>query len=57
LACWWPNLFDAREELSGTDGTVLGLLTNDPPAEAEAFDALNGWVQLRPILTNEVFTP
>lgn len=58
LIRWWPNLFDVRDEVTGQEGVVVGVL---PPVETGAADETTlgrdtGWVQLRPALTNEVFT-
>ncbi|HRZ36301.1 MAG TPA: two-component regulator propeller domain-containing protein [Candidatus Paceibacterota bacterium] len=58
LIRWWPNLFDTRDEISGQEGVVMGVV---PPVEPGADDATElgretGWVQLQPALTNEVFT-
>ncbi len=64
LIRWWPNLFDAHDEISGQEGVVMGVL---PPVEAgvedetefggkTAFVTKTGWVQLQPVITNEVFT-
>jgi signal transduction histidine kinase/ligand-binding sensor domain-containing protein len=58
LVRWWPNLFDARDEITGQEGVVMGVL---PPVETGAddeteFSRLTGWVQLQPAITNEVFT-
>lgn len=58
LIRWWPNLFDVREEITGEEGVVMGVL---PPVETGADDETDftdgtGWVQLRPAITNEVFT-
>jgi signal transduction histidine kinase/ligand-binding sensor domain-containing protein len=58
LIRWWPNLFDARDEITGQEGVVMGLL---PPVETGAedeteFGRRTGWVKLQPAITNEVFT-
>jgi signal transduction histidine kinase/ligand-binding sensor domain-containing protein len=58
LIRWWPNLFDARDEISGQEGVVMGVL---PPVATGADDATEfgpttAWVQLQPAITNEVFT-
>jgi signal transduction histidine kinase/ligand-binding sensor domain-containing protein len=58
LIRWWPNLFDARDEITGQEGVVMGVL---PPVETGAedeteFGLATGWVQLQPAITNEVFT-
>jgi ligand-binding sensor domain-containing protein len=58
LIRWWPNLFDVRDEMTGQEGVVMGVL---PPVETEGnddteFGPRTGWVQLQPALTNEVFT-
>ena len=58
LIRWWPNLFDARDEITGQEGVVMGVL---PPVETGAddeteFGRRTGWVQLQPAITNEVFT-
>jgi signal transduction histidine kinase/ligand-binding sensor domain-containing protein len=58
LIRWWPNLFDTRDEISGQEGVVLGVL---PPVETGAEDETEfgrhtGWVQLQPAIPNEVFT-
>ena len=58
LIRWWPNLFDVRDEITGQEGVVMGLL---PPVETGAEDETEfgrhtGWVQLQPAITNEVFT-
>src|SRR5436190_710020 len=58
LIRWWPNLFDARDEITGQEGVVMGVL---PPVETGAddeteFSRHTGWVQLQPAITNEVFT-
>jgi hypothetical protein len=58
LIRWWPNPFDARDEITGQEGVVMGVL----PALANGaedrtpFTYENGWVQLQPAVTNEVFT-
>ena len=58
LIRWWPNLFDVRDEITGQEGVVMGVL---PPVETGAedeteFGRQTGWVQLQPAITNEVFT-
>jgi hypothetical protein len=58
LIRWWPNLFDVRDEITGEEGVVMGLL---PAVETGAMDETEfgwetGWAQLRPAITNEVFT-
>ncbi len=58
LIRWWPNLFDARDEVTGQEGVVMGVL---PPVETGAedpteFGPRTGWVQLQPAITNAVFT-
>src|ERR1041385_3220058 len=58
LIRWWPNLFDARDEITGQEGVVIGVL---PPVETGAddpteFNRESAWVQLQPAITNEVFT-
>jgi signal transduction histidine kinase/ligand-binding sensor domain-containing protein len=58
LIRWWPNLFDARDEITGQEGVVMGVL---PPVEMGAddeteFSQRTGWVQLQPAITNEIFT-
>lgn len=58
LIRWWPNLFDARDEVTGQEGVVMGVL---PPVATGAEDETEfgwqtGWVQLQPAITNEVFT-
>ena len=35
LIRWWPNLFDVRDEITGQEGVVMGVL---PPVEAGAAD-------------------
>src|SRR5438876_701077 len=50
LIRWWPNLFDVRDEISGQEGVVMGVL---PPVETGAddeaeFGQRTGWVQLKP---------
>ncbi len=58
LIRWWPNLFDVRDEITGQEGVVMGLLPPVAPgAEDETeFGAKTAWVQLQPAITNEVFT-
>jgi hypothetical protein len=46
LIRWWPNLFDARDEITGQEGVVMGVL---PPVETGAddnteFGRRTGWV-------------
>lgn len=58
LIRWWPNLFDAKDEISGQEGVIMGLL---PPVATGAqdpteFSRATGWVLLRPAITNEIFT-
>jgi hypothetical protein len=58
LIRWWPNLFDVRDEITGQEGVVMGVL---PPVETGAHDETEfgrhtGWVQLQPAVPNEVFT-
>jgi signal transduction histidine kinase/ligand-binding sensor domain-containing protein len=58
LIRWWPNLFDARDEISGQEGVVMGVL---PPVETGVedeteFSQHTAWVHLQPAITNEVFT-
>jgi signal transduction histidine kinase len=58
LIRWWPNLFDVRDEISGQEGVVMGVI---PPVETGAedpteFSTETGWVQLQPAITNQVFT-
>lgn len=58
LIRWWPNLFDVRDEISGQEGVVMGVL---PPVDAGAEDQTEfgpraRWVQLQPAVSNEVFT-
>lgn len=58
LIRWWPNLFDAREVLSGVDGVVMGVLPQVPEGQPDPteFGLETGWVLLRPSLTNQVFS-
>src|ERR1051325_11267546 len=35
LIRWWPNLFDARDEITGQEGVVMGLL---PPVSSDVED-------------------
>ncbi|MHC1769377.1 MAG: LamG-like jellyroll fold domain-containing protein [Verrucomicrobiia bacterium] len=58
LIRWWPNLFDVRDEITGQEGVVMGLLPPVAPgAEDETeFGAKTAWVQLQPAIPNEVFT-
>ncbi len=58
LIRWWPNLFDVRDEVTGQEGVVMGVL---PPVatgadDETAFDRHTSWVRLQPAITNEVFT-
>lgn len=58
LIRWWPNLFDVHDEITGQEGVVMGLLPAvetgaDDPTE---FGRNTAWVQLKPAITNEVFT-
>jgi signal transduction histidine kinase len=58
LIRWWPNLFDARDEITGQEGVVMGIL---PSVQADGEDETEfgpraRWVQLQPAVTNEVFT-
>jgi signal transduction histidine kinase/ligand-binding sensor domain-containing protein len=58
LIRWWPNLFDAHDEITGQEGVVMGLL---PPVEDNAEDStefgpITAWVQLKSAITNQVFT-
>lgn len=54
LAHFWPNLWNARDEVSGAEGTIMGILpgiTNGVPDEIEFCDQ-SGWVQLPADLPN-----
>lgn len=58
LIRWWPNLFDAREALSGEEGVVMGVLPSVPSGQPDPteFGTETGWVLLGPGLTNQVFS-
>lgn len=58
LIRWWPNLFDARDEVTGQEGQVMGVLPAIEPGMTgeTTFSAGTGWLLLRPALTNGVFT-
>lgn len=58
LVRYWPNLFEARDEVTGAEGQVMGVIPARETGSADdtLFDGINGWVQLRPAITNEVNT-
>lgn len=58
LIRWWPNVFDGRDVVTRQSGVLMGVF---PPAvtgerDPAQFGWEHGWVQLRPAITNEVFT-
>jgi hypothetical protein len=55
---WWPNPFDARDEITGQEGVVMGVLpvVDYLSPDRTEFGAQTGWVQLRPALNNTTFT-
>ncbi len=58
LVRWWPNLFDARDEITGQEGFVMGVLPPVPTGAEDSteFGRATAWVQLQPAITNDVFT-
>ncbi len=47
LIHWWPNLFDAQDEITGQEGKVMGVLpeVSTNSFDDTAFNAATGWVQ------------
>lgn len=58
LIRWWPNLFDVRDEVTGQEGVVMGVLEPVESKEEDPTRFRKGGVrlQLQPAVTNEVFT-
>lgn len=58
LIRYWPNLFDAHDQVTGVEGHVMGVLPYELPAVGEdiTFGRSTGWVQLKPPITNAVHT-
>jgi signal transduction histidine kinase len=56
LIRWWPNPFDGVEQLSRTEGVVMGLLPAADANQEDSFRAEVGWVQLEPAITNRAFS-
>lgn len=58
LVHYWPNLWNARDELTGVDGVIMGVLpeiANGAPDDI-AFSDQTGWVQLPVDLRSSEFT-
>jgi signal transduction histidine kinase/ligand-binding sensor domain-containing protein len=58
LIRWWPNIFDVRDEITGQEGAVMGVL---PSVETGSVDRTTfgnelGFLLLQPAITNQVFT-
>ena len=58
LIRWWPNLFDVRDEITGQEGVVMGVLDPVPSGldDPTRFRKDGARLQLQPAITNEVFT-
>jgi signal transduction histidine kinase/ligand-binding sensor domain-containing protein len=48
LVHFWPNLWDAHDQVTGQDGYVMGILPNVPSDKPDTtpFNDASGWVQL-----------
>jgi signal transduction histidine kinase/streptogramin lyase len=54
---WWPNPWNARDEISRQSGAVMAVLPEADAGDTEPeFGAETGWVQLRPPLPGGTFT-
>ncbi|MBL9167612.1 MAG: hypothetical protein JNN07_07710 [Verrucomicrobiales bacterium] len=58
LIRYWHNLFDARDQVTGTEGTVRGVLPPPTPTldQETIFERSTGWVELKPPITNAIHT-